>query len=197
MLVLKKGGAVRFVVWCGAACALRVLGAAQRAGLCGARHSFLVAGLGEGLRAAQLQAYSHGGANVTALRLFDPRARGVARYMVAWREAGARRAALPDAELQAAELEPPPAVLLTRDVTVLAARAAARLALPAMPLADCAKGQASFHADTLLNYLRSVSRSHRSRRSYAMRYECLPSHIVSSGSTSPCRVLKLGGRYHS
>lgn len=157
MLVLKKLSADKFIVWCSAACSLRVLDAAQRAGLAGARHAFLL--LATDLRAASLERYSHGGANVTALRLFDPAGAGVRRFMAAWSEAYERRHedAHEDAELQATQSEPPTALLLARDAAVLTARALSHLALPTLPSADCVAGHGAFHADTLLNYLRSVS----------------------------------------
>lgn len=162
MLVLKKLSADKFIVWCEAECALRVLDAAQRAGLAGARHSFLL--LAPDLRAARLQPYSHGGANITALRLFDPAAPDVQQFMGAWREAYQRRLqdapedAPEEAELQASQQEPPTALLLARDAAVLATRALQQLNLPMLSNADCTTGHGAFHADTLLNYLRSVSR---------------------------------------
>ncbi|KOB70403.1 Ionotropic glutamate receptor subunit ia [Operophtera brumata] len=158
MLVLKKMSADKFIVWCEAECVLRVLDAAQRVGLAGARYAFLL--LAPDLRAASLQPYSHGGANVTALRLFDPAAPDVQRFMGAWREEYARLApedAPDEAELQATQQEPPTALLLARDAAVLATRALLELALPPLATADCAAGRGAFHADTLLNYLRSVS----------------------------------------
>lgn len=156
MLVLKKVSADRFIVWCGAECTLRVLEAAQCAGLTRARHSYLL--VAADLRAARLEPYSHGGANVTALRLFDPTAEGVRRYMEDWRAAYERRLAAVDAdELHALVQEPATALLLARDAAVLTARAWTHLALPVLSNADCTAGHAAFHADTLLNYLRSVS----------------------------------------
>ncbi|XP_038213920.1 uncharacterized protein LOC119833806 [Zerene cesonia] len=65
LLVLKKWGAVNFVVWCGAPCSVRVLDAAQRVGLLAERHSYLLPALD--LHTLPLAEYSHGGANITEL----------------------------------------------------------------------------------------------------------------------------------
>ncbi|XP_039755197.1 glutamate receptor ionotropic, kainate 3-like [Pararge aegeria] len=155
LLVLKRWGATRFVVWCDAACAVRVLDAAQRAGLLGARHSFLLAALD--LHTHPLASYSYGGANVTGLRLFDPDAPAVRRATRAWAAEYAALVAPADAgaALRRVAAGPPTALLLAYDAARVTARAAARLRLPAMPPGDCARGAAAFHADSLLNYVRS------------------------------------------
>ncbi|XP_023936154.2 glutamate receptor ionotropic, kainate 3-like, partial [Bicyclus anynana] len=153
LLVLKRWGAARFVVWCDAACAERVLDAAQRAGLLGARHSFLLAA--PDLRAERLARYSYGGANVTALRPFDPEAPAVRRAAAAW--AAEYAALVGPAEAARPAAAPPAAPLLAYDAARAAAAAAARLRLPVLAggAGDCARGSAAFHADSLLNYVRS------------------------------------------
>lgn len=52
---------------------------------------------------------------------------------------------------------PPTALLLAHLATGLAAEAWRRLQLPAAAPAACEMGAGTFHADTLLNYLRSAS----------------------------------------
>lgn len=68
--MLKKSGARNFIIWGSAGMARRVLGACSRVGLLDARHAYLVLSLE--LHTRPLAALSHGGANVTALRLRDP-----------------------------------------------------------------------------------------------------------------------------
>lgn len=63
LLVLKKQGAVNFIVWCDVECNVRVLDAAQRVGLLADRHSYLLTALD--LHTAPLADYSYGGANIT------------------------------------------------------------------------------------------------------------------------------------
>lgn len=63
MLVLKKSGLTNFIVWCNAECSVRVLDAAQRVGLLGEKHSYILLSLD--LHTQPLESYSHGGANVT------------------------------------------------------------------------------------------------------------------------------------
>lgn len=62
--MLKKSGAVNFIIWCGPECAVRVLDAAQRVGLLAARHSYVVLTLD--LHTQDLEPFSHGGANITS-----------------------------------------------------------------------------------------------------------------------------------
>lgn len=52
---------------------------------------------------------------------------------------------------------PPTALLLAHLGTGLVAEAWRRLQLPRAAPADCGAGAGAFHADTLLNYLRSAS----------------------------------------
>ncbi|XP_035449990.2 glutamate receptor ionotropic, kainate 2 isoform X1 [Spodoptera frugiperda] len=164
LLVLKKSGFTNFIVWCEAACAVRVLDAAQRVGLLAERHSYIVLALD--LHTQPLHDYSHGGANVTALRLFDPEAPEVADVMAQWRDmyaARLRAAAGAEPAERAPELAeaerivaaPPTALLLAHLGAGLAAEAWRRLQLPAAAPADCEVGAGAFHAETLLNYLRS------------------------------------------
>lgn len=63
LLVLKKQGALNFIVWCDVECNVRVLDAAQRVGLLADRHSYLLTSLD--LHTAPLADYSYGGANIT------------------------------------------------------------------------------------------------------------------------------------
>lgn len=51
---------------------------------------------------------------------------------------------------------PPTSVLMTYDVIGIVVRALKYLNLPADEPGSCERGTSSFHADTLLNYLRSV-----------------------------------------
>lgn len=64
LLVLKKTGVTKFIVWCGAECCARVLDAAQRAGLLAGRHAYVAATLD--LHTQPLANFSHGGANITS-----------------------------------------------------------------------------------------------------------------------------------
>jgi hypothetical protein len=68
-LVLKKSGVTKFIVWCEAACCVRVLDAAQRVGLMDARHSYVLVTLD--LHTQPLADYSHGGANITTFQLYE------------------------------------------------------------------------------------------------------------------------------
>lgn len=61
--MLKKSGKTNFIVWCEAECANRVLLAAQRVGLLAERHAYIVLALD--LHTAELDRFSHGGANLT------------------------------------------------------------------------------------------------------------------------------------
>ncbi|XP_026318857.1 glutamate receptor ionotropic, kainate 3-like [Hyposmocoma kahamanoa] len=149
LLVLKKAGATNFIVWCGAECAVRVLDAAQRVGLLGARQSFVVLSLE--LHTQPLHTFSHGGANITGLMLFDPEADSVRDLTSAWREA--------EGGVLSEDALPPTAVLLAYDAVKIAARAHLDLRLArnetrAAP-GDCDSGRGAFHADSLLNYLRA------------------------------------------
>ncbi|XP_050678603.1 glutamate receptor ionotropic, kainate 2-like isoform X2 [Leptidea sinapis] len=161
LLVLKKWGASKFIVWCGSACGARVLDAAQRVGLLGERHSYLLPALD--LHTLPLAAFSHGGANITVLQLFDPEWPLVRRVMAAWRREYERRleGAADSVVLDQLVAQPPSALLLAYDAARLVTESAARLALPqpggtgAEP-PSCATGAAAFHADTLLNYIRSM-----------------------------------------
>ncbi|XP_026736704.1 probable glutamate receptor, partial [Trichoplusia ni] len=160
LLVLKKSGLTNFIVWCNAECSVRVLDAAQRVGLLGERHSYIMLSLD--LHTQPLENYSHGGANVTGLRLFDPESEEVVLVMQQWRRMYAARlrgagGGDEDEPLEAAETAraPPTALLLAHLGTQLAAEAWRRLELPAAAPANCDEGAGAFHADTLLNYLRS------------------------------------------
>lgn len=79
LLVLKKAGATNFIVWCGAECAVRVLDAAQRVGLLGARQSFVVLSLE--LHTQPLHTFSHGGANITG----TPETLSLVRRSIEWK----------------------------------------------------------------------------------------------------------------
>ncbi|XP_041970526.1 glutamate receptor ionotropic, kainate 2-like [Aricia agestis] len=157
LLVLKKSGARNFIVWSGAVTAVRVLDAAQRVGLLAERHSYLLPVLD--LHTETLADFSYGGANITALRLFDPESKEVRQAMTTWRAAYVER--LGDAaEAQVEQIDqvvtnPPSELVLVQDVAKLMFNAAKLLRLPSLPAGDCARGRAAFHADTLLNYVRS------------------------------------------
>ncbi|XP_075975503.1 glutamate receptor ionotropic, kainate 2-like [Anticarsia gemmatalis] len=143
---------MNFIVWCSAECTVRVLDAAQRVGMLSERHSYIALSLD--LHTQALADYSHGGANITGLRLFDPESPDVAAVVAEWalhykEEAG--EAATDVEELVAA---PPTALLLAQLGASLAAQAWRRLNLPDIP-ADEDVRVGAFHADTLLNYLRS------------------------------------------
>lgn len=158
LLVLKKAGAINFIVWCGPECAVRVLDAAQRVGLLGARQSFVVLSLE--LHTQPLQTFSHGGANITALMLFDPEVERVRDLTAAWRAA--------EGSAASEDALPPTAVLLAYDAVKIAARAHLDLRLARNESrgapGDCDAGRGAFHADSLLNYLRAVSVSGREDR---------------------------------
>ncbi|KAJ0183044.1 hypothetical protein K1T71_001020 [Dendrolimus kikuchii] len=155
LLVLKKLGATNFIVWCEAECAVRVLDAAQRVGLLAERHSYIVLSLE--LHTAPLAAYSHGGANVTGFRLFDTEAPETRAAMTAWRDSYTHiMHREPDrTEDDAVATAPPTAMLLAFQGAALAAEVLQRLQLPPAAPADCGRPAGAFHADTLLNYLRS------------------------------------------
>ncbi|XP_045536085.1 glutamate receptor ionotropic, kainate 2 [Papilio machaon] len=149
LLVLKKFGAINFIIWCEAECAARVLDAAQRAGLLGARHSYLLLALD--FHTLDLASYSHSGANITSIHLFDPESERVTELMSQWQRAYSRRLQ------EAAGTEPSAAaseLVLAHDAARAAAAALKYLQLPAIAGASCT-GCAAFHADTLLNYIRS------------------------------------------
>lgn len=63
-----------------------------------------------------------------------------------------------DAEEEAMRIQaaPPTALLLAYQATLLVRNALKELRLPPARPADCKRGRGAFHADTLLNYLRSV-----------------------------------------
>lgn len=71
----------------------------------------------------------------------------------AWTESYKQRVG-EEAELEMAA-SPPVALLLALEGARLVERALQRLNLTAAPAGDCARGLGAFHADTLLNYLRS------------------------------------------
>ncbi|CAH0720303.1 unnamed protein product, partial [Brenthis ino] len=156
LLVLKKWGATNFIVWCNATCSVRVLDAAQRVGLLADRHSYIMSSLD--LHTMSLANYSYGGANITSLRLFNPESKKVSEAMTAWSEE--YRKLTEDAEVNEEEIaqivaNPPTSLLLSYDAVKLVAAAIKHLNLTPQASGDCLSGKASFHADTLLNYLRS------------------------------------------
>ncbi|KAJ8716388.1 hypothetical protein PYW07_003015 [Mythimna separata] len=164
LLVLKKSGLRNFIVWCSAECTVRVLDAAQRVGLLAERHSYIALSLD--LHTQPLHDYSHGGANITAFRLFDPESPEVVEVITQWRKMYAERLKAAGSaedgeeppepeEVALIAAAPPTALLLAHLGTGLVAEAWRRLRLPAAAPADCAVGAGAFHADTLLNYLRS------------------------------------------
>ncbi|KAJ8723365.1 hypothetical protein PYW08_003277 [Mythimna loreyi] len=165
LLVLKKSGLTNFIVWCSAECTVRVLDAAQRVGLLAEKHSYIALSLD--MHTQSLHDFSHGGANITAFRLFDPEAPEVVDVMTQWRKMYSERLKAaggaedgeeaPEPEEAAAiSAAPPTALLLAHLGTGLVAEAWRRLQLPEAESADCAVGAGAFHADTLLNYLRSA-----------------------------------------
>lgn len=98
------------------------------------------------------------------MRLFDPESAEVVQVMEQWRRMYAARlrgsgGEEGDEPLEAAETAraPPTALLLAHLGTQLAAEAWRRLELPPAAPANCEEGAGAFHADTLLNYLRSVT----------------------------------------
>ncbi|KAJ2950838.1 hypothetical protein O0L34_g5181 [Tuta absoluta] len=151
MLVLKKAGYVNFLVWGDEVATVRVLDAAQRVGLLAARHSYIL--LSFETHTQDLHDYSHGGANITGLMLFDPEAESTINATEAWREEYAQLGLNVSAEYTARSV--PSALLLAQDAAQLAARALAALQLPPAR-ADCTAGYGAANADTLLNYIRSV-----------------------------------------
>ncbi|XP_030033794.2 glutamate receptor ionotropic, kainate 2 [Manduca sexta] len=158
LLVLKRLGVTNFIVWCEAACCERVLDAAQRVGLLSDRHSYIMLSLD--LHTRDLEPYSHGGANVTALRLFDPESEHVQNMMAAWQASYLQQLGEPGDAGDATDVEriaaaPPAALPLAYQATALATEALSRLRLPTAGGASCERGLGAFHADTLLNYLRS------------------------------------------
>ncbi|KAL4709753.1 hypothetical protein ACJJTC_005556 [Scirpophaga incertulas] len=155
LLVLKKSGVTKFIVWCGAACCARVLDAAQRVGLLDARHSYVLLTLD--LHTVPLAAFSHGGANITTLQLYDQEIEEETAAAEEWRTAYARLVGGAGAGGRGAAVGAglPVALSLARMGAELVAEARARLRLPAAAPGDCARGTGAFHADTLLNYLRS------------------------------------------
>ncbi|XP_031766615.2 glutamate receptor ionotropic, kainate 2-like isoform X1 [Galleria mellonella] len=156
LLLLKKSGSTNFIVWCETAeRALLVLDAAQRVGLLSERHSYIVLTLD--LHTQPLANYSHGGANITTLQLFDPESPEVVRIMEAWRDAYVSRLGgeVPQDELEEVMSAPPTALLLAYDGARLVASALERLQLHSIGGGGCEHGLGAFHADTLLNYIRS------------------------------------------
>ncbi|XP_063826529.1 glutamate receptor ionotropic, kainate 2-like [Ostrinia nubilalis] len=152
LLILKKSGATNFIIWCSAECAVRVLDAAQRVGLLAARHSYVVLTLD--LHTQPTADFSHGGANITTFQLYDLNSTEVTSTIEAWSAAYARR--LGDEEDASSASEAPPvALLLAYDASRLVAETWQRLQLPAAGAGDCAAGTGAFHADTVLNYVRS------------------------------------------
>ncbi|CAH2046640.1 unnamed protein product, partial [Iphiclides podalirius] len=161
LLVLKKFGATNFIIWCEAECAERVLDAAQRAGLLGSRYSYVVLALDFHTR--DLHRYSHSGANVTSVHLFDPESERIQQLMQLWREAYARRLSTAGTRqepegAQGGNGEGPSdassELVLAHDVALAVAAAWRHLGLPTLATASCT-GCAAFHADTVLNFLRS------------------------------------------
>ncbi|XP_072932394.1 glutamate receptor ionotropic, kainate 2-like [Epargyreus clarus] len=155
LLVLKKYGATNFIIWCEVECAWRVLDAAQRVGLLAARHSYLV--LAPDLHTAPLADFSYGGANITVVQLFDPESEDVIHAMEAWRDAYRSRLGehVNETELEEVTRNPPSALVLAFDAARIVQRALERLQLPPGEPGSCESGTAAFHADTLLNYIRS------------------------------------------
>lgn len=176
--MLKKLGATNFIVWCEAECALRVLDAAQRVGLLAERHSYVLLSLE--LHTAALGEYSYGGANVTAFRLFDTDAPEVRAAMAAWKEAYTRvvRHHTDDAEGETVASRPSAALLLAYQGAALAAEALRRLRLPPAVPADCGRPAGAFHADTLLNYLRSARISSMLRAGFPDRHRQIISIFI-------------------
>ncbi|CAB3254202.1 unnamed protein product [Arctia plantaginis] len=152
LLVLKKSGAINFVIWCSPECTVRVLDAAQRVGLLSERHSYIAVSLD--LHTQSLADYSHGGANITGLLLFDPNSPTVQSTVEEW--ARRYKVMAPEAAATVAAA-PPTSLLLAHLGALLAEKAWRRLKLPQMNSAECTAGVGDFHADTLLNYLRSAN----------------------------------------
>ncbi|XP_059045609.1 glutamate receptor ionotropic, kainate 2-like [Achroia grisella] len=156
LLLLKKSGSTNFIVWCEEAERARlVLDAAQRVGLLSERHSYIV--LTVDLHTQPLANYSHGGANITTLQLFDLESSEVVTVMERWRDAYVTRLGgdVPQEQLQEVMSAPPSALLLAYDAARLVTAALDYLQLQTFGEGACDRGVGSFHADTLLNYLRS------------------------------------------
>nr|XP_013189500.1 unnamed protein product [Amyelois transitella] len=156
LLLLKKSGAMNFIVWCSAACCARVLDAAQRVGLLADTHSYILLTLD--LHTQALEPYSHGGANITTFQLFDPESEGMKSMLSKWKAAYLSRlsgAADVSAEVSRVLRAPPTALVLAYDGAVLLGAALDRLALGPAPPGDCERGRGSFHAGSLINYIRS------------------------------------------
>ncbi|CAH2085118.1 unnamed protein product [Euphydryas editha] len=155
LLVLKNQGAINFIVWCDAECSVRVLDAAQRVGLLADRHSYLLSALD--LHTMPLEDYSYGGANITGLRIFDAESSKVTKAMSVWREEYTKQLGDTGNEEEIAKMAsyPPTSVLMTYDAIEIVARAIKNLNLPPDEPGSCERGTSSFHADTLINYLRS------------------------------------------
>ncbi|CAK1541962.1 unnamed protein product [Leptosia nina] len=156
LLVLKKWGATKFIVWCDAECSIRVLDAAQRVGLLSERHSYLFPAID--LPTLPLDDYSHGGANLTGLRLFDPESPAVMEAMASWRVEYTKRLgeAIDEEEVEQITSTPPSALVLAYDAARIIAQALDHLRLPNVgESGSCEHGVAAFHADSLLNYIRA------------------------------------------
>lgn len=108
-------------------------------------------------RSPRLPLYGHG--HSSGLRLFDPESAPIRDTAAKWRAAYASlapAAAAARAEAARAESAPPTALILAHEAARIVSEAHAALRLPSMHVADCKRGRGAFHADTLLNYLRSV-----------------------------------------
>ncbi|XP_073954906.1 glutamate receptor ionotropic, kainate 2-like isoform X2 [Choristoneura fumiferana] len=167
LLVLKKAEHTQFIVWCDEACVDRVLAAAQIVGLLSERHSYILLALD--LHTLDLEPYSHGGANITGLQLFDPEREEP--MLMDWRETYLRRFRknaedmdVSESYLEAAETEadkvvatPLTSLILAYDVVLTASKILGRLANITMDLDEtsCEPLKSNGHADTLINYLRS------------------------------------------
>ncbi|OWR53304.1 ionotropic glutamate receptor subunit ia [Danaus plexippus plexippus] len=159
LLVLKKFGAVNFIVWCSAECSVRVLDAAQRVGLLSERHSYLMLSLD--LHTLPLEDFSYGGANITSLRLFDPESSAVNVSMEKWQQQYINLLGNEaNEEIDKIISNPPTSLLLSYDAAKIVSEGMEYLDLPFMEDSpSCQQGTAAFHADTLLNYLRSEENS--------------------------------------
>ncbi|XP_022124667.2 glutamate receptor ionotropic, kainate 2 [Pieris rapae] len=155
LLILKKWGANKFIVWCEAECSKRVLDAAQRVGLLSERHAYLLPALD--LHTLSLDDFSHGGANITALQLFEPNSTNVVEAMRIWQEEYKKRLgdAANEEEVEQIAAAPATALVLAYDAARIIAAAQRELKLSAGERGECEHGSAAFHADTLLNYIRS------------------------------------------
>ncbi|XP_038214236.1 glutamate receptor ionotropic, kainate 2-like [Zerene cesonia] len=101
--------------------------------------------------------YLHQCLYIPALRLFEPQSAAVLQAMEAWREQYRNRLgdAADDEEIEQIVANPPTALLLAYDAAHIVAEALALLQLPGGAPGACERGTAAFHADTLLNYIRS------------------------------------------